>query len=379
MRSPVTRRNAVATGAIVLIAAIATWYIRSSPRLSATRVPAPALTATAPVAGKAGIRPLPAGAGEPAQSTAARAAVHDSHQWVRSIVDTLIARGDPHSLGAAALLMSSNALDFTDPTDPTENRDAFRSRVASLARRAAAAAPNDAAIQSLALNFCPGTKDCDPSVYENALASIDAANAWTGVAALRRAVQEQDTGKQAEVLARMAHAQRYDGYRDAMEALVSNALQSVSVAPAEDSGWDNVSPLQRLLSNTMAMSPPNDGFAPILKSCGASTPEAVMHDCRVIAKLMSDSQDDSVALTGRELARGLARPGSAEAAQLDEAQRKYDWQMYQAIRLPRSPEQNARFVKGRLGDPQLRRELLQENGIPLEPPADWTSPPRPAQ
>jgi len=64
----------------------------------------------------------------------------DSHEWIHAIVDSLIERGDPQSLSAAALVMEANALDFTNPTDPTDSREAFNRRYLDLIRRAAAAA-----------------------------------------------------------------------------------------------------------------------------------------------------------------------------------------------------------------------------------------------
>jgi hypothetical protein len=375
-----TRRSLTTSVAIVvagIISAAVVWHMRAPNQTHAPSVASKNLAASN--AGGARdtepFRPRPAAVRTNAPGAAVVA--RDSHEWVHAIVDSLTERGDPQSLSAAALLMGANALDFMNPTDPTDSREAFNRRHLDLIRRAAAAAPNDAAIQSLALNACRGVKDCDAALYENTLAAIDAANAWTATPGLRRAVAEGEATKQAEILEGMARAPRFDSYRARIEALVRNALESVDVLPSPDAHWDATPPKQRLLAQTMNMSPANDGFGEVFKACRPSAPESVQQNCRTVAKLMWNSDDDWVARSGLELARTFARPGSAEAAQLAEAQRTYDWQTYQAIRLPRSPTQNARFVGSRLGDPQLRREVLLENGVPLKPPADWVSPSEP--
>jgi hypothetical protein len=290
----------------------------------------------------------------------------DSHEWVHTIVETLAARGDPQSLAAAALLIESNAVDFSGSA-------ANRSR-ADLTRRAAAASPNDPAIQLLALKACRAVYDCDGTAYENALVAIDAANAWTSGPALRKAVAAGDTTKQAEVLAHMARAQRFDSYLARMESLLNGALQSLRVPAPADADWDGADPASRLVAQTLNATGSGETFGEVSRACKPPLPESIIQSCQSIAKLMLNSDEDMIVRNGLELATTLYPAGSREAARIAELQRRYDWQMYQAIRLPRSPEQNARFVKGRLGDARLRRELLQEHGIALDPPADWLNP-----
>ncbi len=245
---------------------------------------------------------------------------------------------------------------------------------AELTARAAAASPNDPAIQLLALKACRVVYDCDGSRYETSLAAIDSANAWTRSPALRKAVSAGDSAKQAEVLAQMAQAQRFDSYLARMEALLNGALQSLNVPAPPDADWDGTQPTARLVAQTLNVASSGENFGAISRACKPSSHESVIQSCRAIARLMLSSDEDMVVRSGLELATTLYPAGSAEAAEIAAIQRRYDWQMYQVIRLPRSPEQNARFVKGRLGDGELRRELLQENGIPLDPPKDWVNP-----
>ncbi len=191
---------------------------------------------------------------------------------------------------------------------------------------------------------------------------------------MRKAVAAGDTAKQSEVLARMARAQRFDRYLARMESLLNGALQSLDVPATPDADWDGTQPTSRLVAQTLNMSGSGEGFSEVSQACKAPASDSVTQDCRAIAKLMLNSDEDRIVRSGLELATTLYRAGSPEAAQIAHLQRRYDWQMYQAIRLRRSPEQDARFVKGRLGDAELRRQLLEENGIALEPPADWVNP-----
>ena len=368
---PIARTTAVA--AVALISATLIWYFLSLRQTETRDVSAGTSQAPANSRPAQGLAQPPA-SNERTNVAPTRATPRDSREWTRLLVDTLVARGDAQSLSAAAILMGANALDFIDATDPTNNRVDFDRRRAALVLQAAKAAPNDAAIQALALSSCTALENCDPATFENRLAAIDAANGWTAIPALRRALAAADPEKQAAILQEMARTQHFDNYRARMETIVSDALRTLDIPSPPDAHWDDTPPMQRLLAQTMNVSVPGDGYADLFKACGRPAPEAVLQDCRTVAKLMFESDDDSVARDGLELARAFARPGSAEAATFDEAQRKYDWQVYQAILLPRSPEQNARFVKDRLGDAQLRRELLQEHGVPLEPPANWVSP-----
>lgn len=314
---------------------------------------------------------LPIGASAQANAAALSRTPKDSHEWVHLIVETLAARGAPESLAAAALIIESNAVDFSSSA-------ANRLR-ADLTARAATAAPNDPAIQMLALKACRIVYDCDGTRYESSLAAIDAANAWTSSPALRKAVTAGDTAKQAEILAQMARAQRFDSYLARMESLLNGALQPLNVPAPPDADWDGTQPTARLVAQTLNVTSAGENFGEVARACNSSTtksssPEGVLESCRAIAKLMLSSDEDMVVRSGLELATTLYPAGSAEARQIAALQRRYDWQMYQAIRLPRSPEQNARFVKGRLGDGELRRELLQEHGIALDPPQDWVNP-----
>ena len=291
---------------------------------------------------------------------------------MHELTDAFIRRGDAHSLDAAALLMNAYAADFTDPT---ERRDAFRGRIFDLIQRAAKSAPTDVAVQSLAFVFCRESDGCDPRPYEDALASNDPTNGWSAAGELRRANAAHDLQKQALAVAQMAGARRIDTHRAEIEALFENAIASVAVAsvpvaPADGADQDPI-PSARRLTTTVMNASPLDPLDAVTTAC--DRPQAA-EGCRTVARLLRESTDPILATQGLELAIHLAPPGSREAAELVQARRRENWQTALFLRLPRTPEQNARFLRDRVPSAGLRREVLLGAGAPLDPPADFRSP-----
>ena len=293
---------------------------------------------------------------------------------MRELADALIHRGDAQSLAAAALLMNANAAELSDPT---ERRDVFRGRVLDLLHRAAKAAPADAAVQSLALVFCrdPAYQiaGCDPQPYEDALTTIDPANAWAATGELRRANDARNPTQQATAIARMARSSRIDTHRVEIEALFANAIQSVPVAPDDRAAQDALVPARRLTTGAMNAAPV-DPLDAVTTACERPSQDDARDNCLAVARLLRNSSDPIIADQGFTLARQLAPPGSATAAELAREKRREDWQIAAFLRMPRTPEQNARFVRDRIPSAPLRREVLLENGVPLDPPADWPPP-----
>lgn len=304
-------------------------------------------------------------------SASSETSPRDHRTWMRELADALIRRGDPRSLGAAALLMNAYAAELSDPT---EQRDAFRKRVVDLLHRAAEAAPNDVSVQSVALTFCRNSAfqaaGCDPQPYEEALATLDPPNAWAATGDLAHANTARDAARQAAALARIARAQRLDTHRIEIEALFASALESVRVAPADRADADSVPPAQRL-TTTAVNAAPVDALDGISAACTLPLPENARGPCVRATQLMRDSTDPILADEGLRLATRLAVPNSKEEADLRQANRRYNWQMMLFLRLPRSPEQNVRFLRDRVPSNDLREEVLLQNGAPIEPPPDY--------
>jgi hypothetical protein len=371
MGSPKSLRNFAVIAAIGLLAAAMTWYLRGPSRSAES----PGVSAGLSASGSSVGRPDSAAREGTASAASVPATLPEPgsgnhHLYVRAVVDELMTRTDAQSLATAALLMQSDVPDFTQGG----SREAWVRRLADVAKRAAAAAPNDVAIQFIALMFCPASDaavtGCDPAPYESAVAMLDATNARTADSDLRRALDGQDAAGQAAVLARMASASRFESYRSEIGDLVDRAIQLAAPSLASEDS-------EQLLANAMAHLPA--GTPPALTEACVPPSEDSIRDCQAVANLMLDSREDTIVRGGLELAGALVVPGSPEATKIAETQRQYDWQMYHSTRLPRSPEQNARILKGLLGDARLRRELLLENGISLEPPAEWKPPSAPPE
>jgi hypothetical protein len=309
-----------------------------------------------------------------APQTSAPPEKRDHRTWMRELAEALVHRGDAHSLAAVALLMNANAADLSDPA---ERRDVFRGRVLDLLHRAATAAPADATLQSLALVFCrdPAYQiaGCDPQPYEEALTAIDPTNGWAVTGELRRANSARNPAQQAAAIARMARSPRIDTHRVEIETLFANAIQSVPVAPDDRAGQDAVVPARRLTTGAMNAAAV-DALDAVATACERPSQGEARENCFTVARLLRNSSDPILADQGFTLARQLAPPGSATAAELATEKRREDWQIAAFLRMPRTPEQNARFVRERIPSAQLRREVLLENGVPLDPPPDWPSP-----
>ena len=359
--------TSLAIAVAALLVAVVTYLLTSAKPPDTART-AHSQPVTATLAG--GVS-TPASEPREASAPASQATARDHRTWMRELADAFIRRGDPRSLGAAALLMNAYAAELSDPT---EQRDAFRKRVVDLLHRAAEAAPNDVSVQSLALTFCRNAAfqaaGCDPQPYEEALAVLDPANAWSATGELMRASTAHDTARQAATLARIARAQRLDTHRIEIEALFAGALESVRVAPADRADADSVPPAQRL-TTTALNAAPVDTLDGISSACNLPLSGNAHGTCVTVTQLLRDSADPILADEGLRLATRLALPNSKEEADLRLANRRYNWQMMLFLRLPRSPEQNVRFLRDRVPGADLRSEVLLQNGAPLEPPPDY--------
>lgn len=126
----------------------------------------------------------------------------------------------------------------------------------------------------------------------------------------------------------------------------------------------------------------NTGHQALVQSCRGdalrATPTRSV-DCRHVAALLAEHSGSAIdRFVGHGMQRELAA-SAAERAGVDARRRRMDWQMLEwgraAQRQPDGGE--AQFVR-LLEDPSIRTEqqllerVLQEAGVPLEPPADWS-------
>ncbi len=101
-------------------------------------------------------------------------------------------------------------------------------------------------------------------------------------------------------------------------------------------------------------------------------------DCRHVATLLTERSDNALGeRVGLSMLAELA-PRGPERAQVEARQRRMDWQMQQWGRLAsQQPRDGAGQFVRLLGDPSIRSErqlaerVLQEGGVPPEPPQGW--------
>lgn len=130
-----------------------------------------------------------------------------------------------------------------------------------------------------------------------------------------------------------------------------------------------------------SMAPALDGLLAACRGTALRAAPTRSADCRHVADLLADRSDSVLErMIGLSLLRELAA-GSTERAAIDAQRRHMDWQMLQWGRIARQQPRDgaAQFVRllhdGLIRtEPQLVQRVLQEAGVPLEPPAGWTPP-----
>lgn len=173
----------------------------------------------------------------------------------------------------------------------------------------------------------------------------------------------------------------YEKLRWMQQALLSHpptpaelaVLNQVSQAPVAEIAMVTV-----MAIDTATMMP---GLQPLLAACrqdaiGASVRRS--EDCRQLGLLLRDQSDTQLGVSiGLGLMKRLAST-PAEQADADAHRREFDWRLQQWLALtagqPRDgiPEFLRRFEDPSItAEPQMINRLLQENGIPLQPPAGW--------
>lgn len=128
------------------------------------------------------------------------------------------------------------------------------------------------------------------------------------------------------------------------------------------------------------------GYQPVVQACRDNalgvTPSRVA-DCRHLASLLTGSRANALDQSiGLRMLSGL--PGSdVDRIEIEARQRRIHWQMLQWGRAAQQqPRDGAEQFVRLLADPsidteqQLLERVLQEAGIPLEPPPGWTAPGR---
>ena len=335
------------------------------------------LLAIALCAGSASAQsPTDAGNADTAQAQAARTA---SDAWYTRAAAELAATGKPRALAFAATLLE--VANWQPPMEPGADDGQPSQPV-----------PVDARIDRWRVQ---ASTRAGKDVIANALLMTGDKNATlrTQAAARWRAVEPDNlaptllSNMDADALLAQARTATrfdlhyYDKLRWMQQALVSHPPTSAEFAAL--TGDDKPTLPEMAIITVMGIDAATamPGLAPVSQACRKEAIDATPRrgeDCRHLAQVLANASDTLLGSSvGRAMLARLARsPAQAEAA--SESSRQHAWRQQQWIELTRKqPRDGMAYFLRLLADPavqsepQLIERLLQENNIPLQPPADW--------
>lgn len=282
-------------------------------------------------------------------------------EWTQRLTEWLTARDDPDSLIAAALLLEAQ------PGDAAE--------IPLLLQRATALAPANERIQAVAMHLCLKSTRCDPAPYEQALRRIAPDNALGWVEEVNRSLRGDDTEALQRALAAMSRARTLDLHAGASILSLISQLRSALVAPPDIEGYhpSMVSALAFDAAGSLTAS-----FEMLRKPCKSATDARTLLECRQIGAAMRAGDSFMANWYGIEIS-GYGLPAdSAEARSLVRQMHQLRWLNQQMAGIfpddGVSADQREDFLRVMVNRPReadVLRALLEERGIPTEPPADW--------
>lgn len=313
--------------------------------------------------------------------------------WHARVAAELAASGRPRELALAATLLESATflqgpeagMQDDAPSRPTP-RDP---RVDQWRRLASARAGSDVLANVLLMQ-------ADPDAAGDAQVRAQAIERWRVLEPGNLAPRLQAGADIDGVLADARVSDRYDMHwyeqarwlQSAFLAHPQTDAERAAILQAQDAVDDGLSREETAAMAGMgimaAVALP--ALQPLMAACRdealSSTPTR-REDCRHVARVMADTSDTSLGTNiGIALLEQVAANG-AERAQAQARRRRMDWQMLAWGRASAAQPNGgvAQFVR-LLHDPSVRSEqdlverVLEEAGIPLEPPAGWQPPRR---
>lgn len=96
-------------------------------------------------------------------------------------------------------------------------------------------------------------------------------------------------------------------------------------------------------------------------------------ECRAVGAALRHGDTMLTQAIGLGLSRHVAVTGSTEAKQLTEEWRRFEWQRSKAMELEeRLSTDLSRLQREHRSEMEMLQALLRENGVPFDPPEDWT-------
>jgi hypothetical protein len=299
-------------------------------------------------------------------------------QFRHDQINLLALRGDAHSLLAAALMAAPDAADKSRPA-------ALKSP--ALIARAQKTAGDDALVWWVTAGMeCRATPKACPAVETlQQLEKADAQNAatWSLAFAHARAAKD-DVGARAA----LTSAAQSTLYEDHFGALIGVLDEAVDILPISEeilraSGQGGVSTAGYKLTSAagIAASLPQPGLRAIVEACQDSANDAdLAADCVALAQKIADSGSLITRSYGVKLMVDLLPAGAQQDAAKLRA-RTLAWQTQRISELGGRLADDARLTRvyldalGQRGqETDAVQAVLRNQGVALEPPADWKVP-----
>jgi hypothetical protein len=299
-------------------------------------------------------------------------------QFRHDQINLLALRADAHSLLAAALMATPDAADKSRPA-------ALKSP--ALVARAQKAGTDDAVVWwATAEMECHATpRTCPATETLQQLEKADAQNAAMWSLAFAHAQQANDDATARAALTSAAQAAQYDDHFGALIVLLNDAAD---ILPIDEeilraSGQSGVSIAGYKLTSAagLAASLPQPGLRAIVDVChGNANDSGIAADCVAIAEKIADSGSLITRAHGVKLLTDLL-PAGAQQDTVKSRIRTLAWQTQRISELGGRLADDARLTRVYLEALRQRGQeidavqaVLRNQGVALEPPADWKAP-----
>lgn len=273
---------------------------------------------------------------------------------------------------AAELRASAEPRDWALAADIFGGDGTFPADRAELLAKAAAAAPDDAFVQWLALANLkqPDAANSEPAERARRLVASDPGNAAVWLPSLALAVETGDAARIDEVLGRMAAAERFDEhFRDYLVAWLDVFARGVRGSPESETD-------AFILAMARAAAITLPGYANVTQACdpakSAGHVDARADACERLARLMMDGNIFITQIIGYVVLRKIDRatPDDTERERVLRWLTRSAAQFDASVAVDDAHRMAADWREAGSEAEVFRRRALRA-GFPLTPPPDW--------
>ena len=299
-------------------------------------------------------------------------------QFHHDEINLLALRGDVHSLLAAALMAAPDADDSSRPA---------ALKTPALLARAQKVGTDDALVWwvSAGVECHAAKKACPATETLQQLEKTDAQNAAVWAYALAHAVQAKDDTTARAALTSAAQSAQYDDHFGALVGVIEQAMDILPVSEdilrASGQGGISTAGFKLTYAAGIAASLPQPGLRAVVETCkDAANDAALSADCVAVAQKIADSGSMITRGYGVKLLASLATVGATQDAAKSSA-RMLAWQTQNIGAMGERLANDSRLTRVYLDALAQRGQeidavqaVLRNQGVALEPPADWKAP-----